>query len=252
MPSPARHPPRHGFTLIELLVVISVIAILASMLLPAVGMIRDLANTQKCGNTLRQWALANHGYASDNDGLSIPFRFKNPADGLDYWGLDYRGSQQYIEHEGDSSWPVHELDAPQYRGLHCPNVQDGRRYWMMYGLGMNTQVLWDALSATGFGSQVMDKVTLKTSRTFMADSVSAQLSNDVWWSAITTWDWHTNPANVADSDKDVAGVYEWEGKAFFRHRGKGQAVRWDGHVQPLTVAETTASFDDWVMRWTHP
>jgi prepilin-type N-terminal cleavage/methylation domain-containing protein len=63
---------RHAFTLIELLVVISIIAILAAMLLPAVGMVRDAARTTTCQSHLRQVAMAVLGYAQDNDGLLIP------------------------------------------------------------------------------------------------------------------------------------------------------------------------------------
>jgi len=71
---------RHGFTLIELLVVISIIAVLASMLLPAVGVVRDLAQQQKCASNLRQIQIANVAYATDNDGLAVPaFHFVDPA-----------------------------------------------------------------------------------------------------------------------------------------------------------------------------
>ena len=81
---------RTGFTLIELLVVVSIIALLVSILLPALGKARSLARRTLCQAQLRQVGVAIATYLCDSD-------WKYPAIlGANNWfcgpGVDYTGT----------------------------------------------------------------------------------------------------------------------------------------------------------------
>jgi len=76
---------RRHFTLIELLIVISIIAILASLLLPALGRVRETAKKAKCVSNQRQVGLIFSNYTDTTGGYLVP-------SGVDYlpkgWWID--------------------------------------------------------------------------------------------------------------------------------------------------------------------
>ena len=132
--------PGCAFTLIEVLVVISLLAVLAALLLPALAGGKAKARQAQCLSQLEQWAMALHLYANDNED-AIPRRGQGvrpltQIDRPDDWfnalpqELGQQGFGAYIASAGTNANSAPDLFV-------CPEAKPvPSRYFLTYGMNM--------------------------------------------------------------------------------------------------------------------
>lgn len=102
-----------GFSLIELLVVIALIAVLVSLLLPALGQSRERARSIQCLNNARQLGLAWVMYADDHAGRLAP-NCDGTRSGSDEYSPSWAGGWLDFDPNPDNINTAYLID-PDYR-----------------------------------------------------------------------------------------------------------------------------------------
>jgi prepilin-type N-terminal cleavage/methylation domain-containing protein len=108
-----------AFTLIELLVVISIIALLISLLLPALDQAREFARLTQCASNIRGGALALWNYSLDNDDY-FPYQTHVASTNRGAWTYNI---SPYLGREGFASITGGVQKEGEAYGLHylrCP------------------------------------------------------------------------------------------------------------------------------------
>lgn len=202
-----------NFTLIELLIVIAIIAILASMLLPALSSARESARRVSCANQLREYQRAQIMYADSHGGRMVV---------KDDFNLPHANVLCKIEKQ------------ISYKARLCPSMSPkkwGTDIWVSYGVVDHFAIslkpseeefgrYWYQ-SPAGGQYYMLQKMRKPSGTTILADAVFHSASPYPGRPA-----WHLNPNSVF-----------WEG-AFVQiiHRDKGNMSYADGHVQIESVA----------------
>ena len=225
---------KKAFTLIELLVVIAIIALLLSVVLPALQKVKGAAKGVVCLAHIKQYALSNHAYSANNDSEMVSTYWISNAEFWDAMGADQDVIDRVLAafSSGQMSKMVISDD------LVCPaankdNIAVNQAYPFTYAYN-NGGRLWNDIeprkeTTVRVPSQ---KVSFTDSSDFATNGWMPFTNNEVGinhylhWDVVGDW-WGFGGAHNPVS---VAGrVYH--GVVSYRHSEKANFAMVDGHVE---------------------
>jgi prepilin-type N-terminal cleavage/methylation domain-containing protein/prepilin-type processing-associated H-X9-DG protein len=207
---------RKRFTLIELLIVIAIIAILASMLLPALRSARERAKQIQCLSQEKQMVLAAIAYSGDFNGYvpsyyQYPYSLEGSAEARQILFL-YSGG--YVSNSMISICPS-DMEGVMKA---CPDVDSNNLKPQVYSYGMPTDLGVNKWYNIVKESNPANVILYSDSIYFMT------------WSGINQWvhSSYINQKNPPSADTDRT--------VHLRHLNTGNAAFVDGHASSLTGA----------------